>query len=291
MAEDISFICWEQHTNPLKLLSYWSDLLFLTTQLRNFFSSWAKAVQFLGSIKISHPPTTQAFTCKPLYLPVGNLVLVFAEETRCLDAITLCSVAQTCPWDDVWLLQNSSYWGRSRGFQCQLWGTKSLLNPWYKWLWDTWLINNYHTDATLLMVFLGKLEWRTKYLRNHLLPFQHCVLDTRRAGFALTLWYHVKRLEGAVLLPPKVPLLGAVTLRIGVEISKYGGASESRFCYLNNVERMAWTGRWQACAKTRDVFAIDFAVCHLGSLFYRAASTLAVTLVLLFYFFNFFFFS
>lgn len=78
-------------------------------------------------------------------------------------------------------------------------------------------------------------------------------------------------------------------LRIGVEISKYGGASESRFCYLNNVERVAWTSRWQACAKTCDIFAIDFAMRHLSSLFCRAASTLAVTLVLLFYFFNFFF--
>jgi len=58
----------------------------------------------------------------------------------------------------------------------------------------------------------------------------------------------MKRLEGTVVLPPKVPLLCAVTLRIGVEISKYGGASESRFCRLNNVERVAWTG----VCKTRD---------------------------------------
>lgn len=112
------------------------------------------------------------------------------------------------------------------------------------------VINDYHhTDAALLMVFLGKLEWRRKYLKNHLLPFQRCLLDTGRAGIALILWYRVKRFEGTVLLPPKVPLLWAVTLRIGVEISKYGGTSQSRFCHLNNVERVAWTGRWKVCAR------------------------------------------
>lgn len=139
MAEDISFICWEQRTNPVKLFSCWSDLLFISTQLQNFFPSGPRALQFLGSIKISHPPTTRAFTSKPLYLPVGNLVPIFAQITSCLDAITLCSVSRTCPWDDVWLLQTSSSWGRSRGFQCPFWGIKSLLNPWYKWAWDTWL--------------------------------------------------------------------------------------------------------------------------------------------------------
>lgn len=113
----------------------------------------------------------------------------------------------------------------------------------------TTAINDYRTDAAMLMVFLGKPEWRTKYLKNHLLPFQHCLLDTGRAGIALIFWHRVKRLEGTVLLSPKVPLLWAATLRIGVEIAKYGGASESRFCHLNNVERVAWTGRWNVCAR------------------------------------------
>lgn len=48
----------------------------------------------------------------------------------------------------------------------------------------------------------------------------------------------------------------------------------------------------ESVCKTRDslmVFAIDFAVHRLSSFFCRAASTLAVTLVLLFYFFKFFF--
>lgn len=46
----------------------------------------------------------------------------------------------------------------------------------------------------------------------------------------------------------------------------------------------------ESVCKTHDVFAIDFSMHHLSSLFCRAASTLAVTLVLLFYFFKYFFF-
>lgn len=52
------------------------------------------------------------------------------------------------------------FWGDEKSFE-------SLMQVLMRYVTVT---NDYHTDAALLMVFLGKFEWRTDYLKNHLLP-------------------------------------------------------------------------------------------------------------------------